>query len=115
MNEPPQHRWTLESARALLGDVRDRTAAAVEEVEGLLQRRDATPDGTPERAEVEDDIQEIAGRWARAMDALGLEVQGPWLVDFDNGEGYYCWKWPEETLDHFHGYDEGFAGRIRIQ
>ena len=27
----------------------------------------------------------------------------------------YCWKWPEEGLNHFHGYDEGFDGRIRIQ
>ena len=32
------------------------------------------------------------------------------LVDFDNGEGYYCWKWPEREVDHFHGYEEGFAG-----
>jgi hypothetical protein len=49
------------------------------------------------------------------MEALGVEVKGPWLVDFDNGEGYYCWRWPEEELCWFHGYEDGVAGRIRIQ
>ena len=52
---------------------------------------------------------------ARSMEALGLEVKGLWLVDFDNGEGYYCWRWPEPDLAYFHGYDEGYSGRIRIQ
>ncbi|HEX7581257.1 MAG TPA: DUF2203 family protein, partial [Thermoanaerobaculia bacterium] len=36
-------------------------------------------------------------------------------VDFDCGAGYYCWSWPEESLDFFHGYKEGFAGRVRLQ
>ena len=42
------------------------------------------------------------------MEALGAEVKGVWLVDFDNGSGYYCWRWPETAIDHFHGYEEGF-------
>ena len=60
-------------------------------------------------------IRDVVSRWIRAMEALGVEVKGPWLVDFDNGQGYYCWRWPEERLEHYHGYEEGFAGRIRIQ
>jgi hypothetical protein len=36
-------------------------------------------------------------------------------VDFDNGGGYYCWCYPEETVAHYHGYDDGFSGRTRIQ
>ena len=49
------------------------------------------------------------------MEELGIEVKGPGLVDFDSGDGYWCWRWPEEALDYYHGYDEGFAGRVRIQ
>jgi hypothetical protein len=49
------------------------------------------------------------------MEALGLEIKGLWLVDFDNGSGYYCWRWPEPALEYFHGYEAGFAGRARIQ
>ena len=53
--------------------------------------------------------------WARELTALGLEIKGLWLVDFDSGAGYYCWKYPEPALDHFHGYDEGFTGRVPLE
>ena len=59
-------------------------------------------------------IQAVIERWSREMEALGAEVKGVWLVDFDTGSGYYCWRWPETALDHFHGYEDGFDGRMRI-
>ena len=36
------------------------------------------------------------------------------LVDWDAGDGYFCWRYPEPALAHFHGYEEGFAGRVPI-
>ena len=107
--------WTLEGARGMLPEVRERTARAVEETEQLSAARDAAPMESAERAAIEERLQEVVGRWVREMDALGLEVKGLWLVDFDSGAGYYCWRWPEERLEFFHGYEEGFAGRSRIQ
>lgn len=68
--------------------------------------------GSGENAEA---VQEALSAWVREMEALGVEVKGPWLVDFDCGSGYYCWRWPEAELAYFHGYDEGFEGRVRIQ
>jgi hypothetical protein len=115
MEGEPKRSWTLATARAMLGDVRERTAAAVNEVESLVERREALPADSPERVALDARIQVAISRWIRAMEALGLEIKGLWLVDFDNGIGYYCWKWPEERLEHFHGYDEGFEGRVRIQ
>jgi hypothetical protein len=115
MGETPTNQWTLDGARALLGEVRTRTARAVEEVDALLLEREEHPEGSPDHALAEEKIEAAMGRWARAMEALGLQVKGVWLVDFDNGSGYYCWKWPETELVYFHGYDEGFASRIRIQ
>jgi hypothetical protein len=115
MGETPTNQWTLDGARALLGEVRTRTARAVEEVDALLLEREEHPEDSPGHALAEEKIEAAMGRWARAMEALGLQVKGVWLVDFDNGSGYYCWKWPETELVYFHGYDEGFAGRIRIQ
>lgn len=109
-----ERRWTLEAARALLPDVRARTARAVEEAEALAEQRVAdAPEG--EREALAERIEAVVTRWAREMEALGIEVKGLWLVDFDSGSGYYCWQWPEERLEFWHGYEEGFAGRARIQ
>lgn len=106
--------WSLDAARAMLPEVRRRTERAVEEAEALLAEREQPTSGRSREA-VEKRIQAVVSRWAREMEALGVEVKGPWLIDFDSGGGYYCWRWPEEELEWFHGYDEGFAGRTRIQ
>lgn len=112
---PMRRRWTLDGARAALADVRARTEKAALEAAGLVAQRDACPVGSPERGAADVEIRRVVSSWIRAMEALGLEVKGTWLVDFDNGEGCYCWRWPEERLEYFHGRDEGFEGRIRIQ
>lgn len=98
--------FSFEEASALLPAVRAETELAWRAVEGLAASAE------PE-ARVKAD--EIVQRWARAMLSRGLEVKGLWLVDFDNGSGYYCWRYPEDGLQYFHSYDEGFSGRMRIQ
>jgi hypothetical protein len=104
--------WTLDGARAVLGDVRERTERAVREAEALLlERKDADP---PRCRAIDTCIQAIVSRWAREIEALGAEAKGAWLVDFDTGSGSYCWRWPEPELAWFHSPDEGFAGRTRI-
>jgi hypothetical protein len=45
---------------------------------------------------------------------LGCLPKGIWLVDFDNGEGYYCWRYGDDQIEYFHGYSDGFSGRIAI-
>jgi hypothetical protein len=110
-----ERKWTLETARAMLDEVRGRTEKAVAVVQELLEQRERHAPGSPEHGAVEKRIRARVGDWVREMDALGVEVKGPWLVDFDNGSGYFCWRWPEERLEYFHGYEDGFAGRTRIQ
>ncbi len=46
--------------------------------------------------------------------SLGAEVKGLWLVDWDSGDGYFCWRFPEAALAFFHTYEEGFAGRLPV-
>ncbi|MGH0034861.1 MAG: DUF2203 family protein [Myxococcota bacterium] len=107
--------WSLAAARAVLPDVRSRTERTVDAVEELVEQRDRHPASSEVARDLERRIRDRVSLWVREMEALGLETRGLWLVDFDNGAGYYCWRWPEEGLDFFHGYDEGFAGRRRIQ
>lgn len=102
--------FSYEEALELFPVVRDRTAAAVEELEGL--GLDEAPDeDDPAGQELR---REVVARWASEIESLGCEVKGLWLVDWDSGDGYYCWRFPEPTVGHFHGYDEGFAGRLPL-
>ncbi|HEV8266630.1 MAG TPA: DUF2203 family protein [Thermoanaerobaculia bacterium] len=106
--------FSYEEAVRLLPAVRERTRQAMERIGAL----DATPaEGEEESAgeRVRVAAEEILTSWAEDIAAWGIEVKGPWLVDFDSGAGYYCWRWPEESLEYFHGYGEGFSGRVRLQ
>lgn len=113
MSEPPTKCFTLAEARALLPLVQRLTREAAEAFEARQQagREAETPE---EVAAAEAELRRIAGGWVARMRELGLTCKGLWLVDFDNGAGYYCWHHPEPELEFFHGYEDGFAGRLRI-
>lgn len=101
--------FTYAEARALLPRVQQLTEEAFVRVERLVTDAPSPTEDAKEQA------QSIVNAWAAEMAALGLVVKGLWLVDFDTGSGYYCWKHPERALEYYHGHDEGFAGRVRIQ
>jgi len=90
----------------LLPEVRRLTDGARARIEQL---------GVPQSQTERDQASQVVNEWASALIALGLEVKGLWLVDFDNGSGYYCWQYPELGLQYFHSYQDGFSGRMRIQ
>jgi len=96
--------FSYEDACALLPEVQRLTDAAVVEVEALGEEVDDS----------NDDFRRIVTDWAEQVIALGMEVKGLWLVDFDSGSGYYCWRHPEPGLQFFHGYEEGFRGRVQL-
>jgi hypothetical protein len=108
MSDDSHKRFTYDEAAALLPEVRRITEEAYQKVEALSGI--AAGGG----AVVEGQVEEVVGGWARALLSRGVEVKGLWLVDFDNGSGYYCWQYPEEGLQYYHSYEDGFRGRIRI-
>jgi hypothetical protein len=115
MTEPPQdtkRTFSYDEAASLLPEVRRITEVAQDEVRaaGIA----VSPDGGLGPA-LQEQLAAIVQKWAREIIALGLEVKGLWLVDFDNGSGYYCWRYPESGLHFYHSYDDGFRGRMRIQ
>ncbi|MEA2465774.1 MAG: hypothetical protein QOJ98_3521 [Acidobacteriota bacterium] len=97
----PKRIFTYEEATALLPEAQRITSEAVDRVEEM-------------DSENPEDYQRLVTEWAEAIMALGIEVKGLWLIDFDSGAGYYCWKYPEPALEHFHSYEEGFEGRVKL-
>ncbi len=97
----PKRIFSYEQAVALLPEVARITNEAVDRVE-------------TNESEEPSEYERIVTEWAESIMNLGVEVKGLWLVDFDNGGGYYCWKHPEPALEYFHGYEEGFGGRVKL-
>jgi hypothetical protein len=97
----PKLIFSYEQALSLLPEVQRITSDAVRAVE-------ETSEESP------DEYERIVTEWVDAITSLGIEVKGLWLVDFDSGAGYYCWQHPEGSLEYFHGYEEGIAGRVKL-
>jgi hypothetical protein len=106
--------FTLTEARELLPAVKAMTAEAVQRAESVADAMDDLADDDPRRAALGAQLKSLIDDWSERIRDMGLEAKGLWLVDFDNGEGYYCWQHPEPSLSHYHGYDEGFEGRMKI-
>lgn len=104
--------FSFDEAQRLLPRVKELTAPVFEEVEALTRELEATGGAN---AALRDRIEAALAAWVRDVTATGAEVKGLWLVDFDNGSGYYCWRWPEPRLEFYHSYADGFSGRMRIQ
>lgn len=97
----PKKIFTYEEAVATLPQVQRITGVAVDQIEEMMSEDPAA-------------YEQVVTQWAESILALGVEVKGLWLVDFDSGAGYYCWRHPEPALEYFHGYEEGFGGRVKL-
>lgn len=109
--------FTLEEAKVMMPKVKETTAPVFELASSLaLELGEAEREDDETRAEeLRERLQALVESWAEAIRDLGPDVKGLWLVDFDSGDGYWCWAHPEEELTHWHSYEAGFAGRIPIE
>jgi len=108
--------FTLEEARAVLPGIVTLTrpvfelaASLSEEMEEADRRRD-----TRRLEALQGRLNALVASWSGAVQELGPEVKGLWLVDFDSGDGYWCWAYPEDDLSFWHSYAEGFRGRVPL-
>lgn len=105
--------FTLEEAQARMPEVRRLTEPVCLLATSLAQElQEAEDDRDEARADdLRGRLQSLVEAWTEGVQALGAEVKGLWLVDFDSGDGYWCWAWPETELDHWHSYEGGFRSR----
>ncbi len=106
--------FTLSEARETLKMVKPITAEAHRELEEVKSRLHHLLPSDPRIAAVEKEYEAIVRKWIAKMSRLGLVVRGLWLLDFDSGDGYFCWKYPELSITHFHSYSGGFVERRPI-
>jgi len=102
---------TLAEARELFPLVRRITEQAFAELEPIKRQLDNMLSTDPRIGAVEKRYEGVVKRWVNKMERRGLVVKGLWLVDFDTGDGYLCWKYPEIELSYYHDYNSGFGGR----
>lgn len=115
---PVNHKriFSFEDAQSLLPVIYRITETAQKEVRGLINRMEAIKGMSSSRAtEIEQEINLTIDRWQQKVMKLGASPKGLWLADFDNGEGYYCWKFPETEISYWHGYNDGFSGRTPLK
>ena len=103
--------FSLAEAEALFPLVRNITETAWRELEPVRRKLESMAPVNPQIHEIERRYEAIVKRWMAKMTRLGLVVKGLWLVDFDTGDGYLCWKFPELKIGQYHGYHEGYTTR----
>lgn len=107
--------FNLEEARNILPLVLRITAEIQREVSQKLNRLESIKYGSSEAAQaLEKEIQDTVQYWQSKVSRLGAHPKGLWIADFDHGQGYFCWKYPESDILYSHGYHEGFSGRQEI-
>ena len=106
--------FTLEEAQARMPEVRRITEPVYLLAASLAEElRDAEAGDDAARVEaLKARLQSLIESWSEGVMALGADVKGLWLVDFDSGDGYWCWAWPETDLNHWHSYEGGFRSRV---
>jgi len=108
--------YSLQEVDDILPVVRKITQEYVEKVQLLMGRFEAAKGHNDQRLiEIEREINESVQSWQNKLEKLGLRTKGLWIADFDSGDGYYCWKYPEEQVNFWHQYQDGFSGRVKIQ
>lgn len=109
--------FTLEEARAMLPRLKGITQPVYELAESLAEEL-ADLDEHNERKnaeELRERLKNLVDSWSGAIQDMHGEVKGLWLVDFDAGDGFWCWAYPEEDLSHWHSYEDGFGARVPIE
>lgn len=110
--------FNLEEARALLPIVFKLTKSYSERVQSLIHKLDhgsASSSASDQEAEaLEAEAGRLIQEWQSKIQKLGGVPKGLWLADFDSGDGYYCWKYPERNIEYWHAYRDGFSKRVRL-
>ncbi len=113
ISRPKKKIFSISEAEGLFLIIYSMTRKASGQVQELVDQLDGIDPKNEARVMIlEEKINKIIQSWQTKVEKLGLRPQGLWVVDIDSGNGYYCWKYPERKINHWHGYSEGFSNRV---
>lgn len=87
--------------------------AVIQLIEKLELARAKNDQSSVESIDIE--INSLIDQWQAKVEKLGATPKGMWIADFDAGNGYFCWKFPERDIRFWHGYQDGYQGRVLIE
>ena len=93
--------FSLAEAQSLLPVVRKVTRPAVGDFDPARRRYRNLLDCDPRKPQLALQYEKIVRLWMTKMARFGLVARGLWAVDFDTGDGYLSWKYPELRLAFF--------------
>ena len=107
--------FTLAEAQELLPVVFRITKAYSQKVEVLIERLDSLGGSNEGLASsIESEVNSHIQEWQNKVQKLGALPKGLWIADFDSGDGYFCWKFPERGIEFWHKYTDGYSKRVRV-
>lgn len=107
--------FTLEEARELLPVVFRITRIYSTKVQSLIDRLEGLGQNNEKLvADLEDQVSLLIQEWQSKVQKLGALPKGLWIADFDSGDGYFCWKYPERSIEYWHRYSDGYSKRVAV-
>jgi len=106
--------FDLAEARDLFSLVQSITATHQAELAPLQVRLNKMLSNDPRRNSIEREYQNVVSQWRTKMQHIGVHVSGLWLVEFNLGDGFLCWRYPELSLRYFRTNDQSFSQRMKI-
>ncbi len=104
--------FNLSEARAVLPVVSRLTKQYSERVQNLIKEIESLKAESPRADVLESEAGRLIQEWQSKIQKLGGLPKGMWIVDFDSGDGYFCWKFPEKSIQYWHHYRDGFTKRV---
>jgi hypothetical protein len=107
--------FSLQETQQILPIIFKLTKKYSEEVTALMDRLNAIGSEMPGLEDkIEVQVNALIQSWQNKMTKLGALPKGLWLLDFDSGDGYFCWKFPERQIQFWHHYQDGFSKRLPV-
>ncbi|MBX7231987.1 MAG: DUF2203 family protein [Bdellovibrionales bacterium] len=107
--------FSFSQAQQVLPIIRRITGRFFEPVENLIHQLERSKDSPAVNLrDLEAKLDSLILEWHRKVIKLGGQPKGLWMVDFNSGDGYYSWSYPEMELEYWRKHNTRFEERGKI-